>query len=451
MILFGLLVFPAGAQDTNDDGNSEVITGTAYITEAEVTVSDDEVRPVVATIQGELQDSCTTISDVTQTRNNRVFTITVETARPRDAFCAQMTEAFTIDVALDVAGLAPGEYALLADNTSDVFFLPEAATVPQTGVPTQASCLAPDETTGLFLNPEAGYCLLYPESYEAEIIDPTSAFISHTDPAISPATSLLIQTEAAGERTLDTIGQQIQQETTGVTITFDEIVIGGERALVTEDIDARVPSRFAYVLHDNTLYTFTLQPVDATFADATAAAEALWEQVVESFQFISIEAATAQNVPSAQNCPTAEDTFEVYTGDNYCFRYPDDFLLIEPQGTAIVLSEEEATDREQLASLTINVAPNRGLSLARLADNLQTTYPDTDLNPTDTQINGEDALQFTLPGRGIPIQETYVLWGDNLYTFSLQPVDADQFPQATEAAQRVWQTVRDSVVFFVDE
>jgi hypothetical protein len=321
--------------------------------------------------------------------------------------------------------------------------------VPEVSIPTEADCLVPGDETRLFLNPEASYCFLYPARYEADLLDPTSAFISYSDPALNPSVSLLIQTEAAGERSLDSIAGQIQQEAGTVPVAFEPITLGGQPGLVTEDIAARVPSRHAFVLWNNTLYTLTLQPVDATFADATAAAEALWQQVTESFLFIQMEAITSEAVPLLQDCPSANDDFEVYGGEGYCFRYPADFALSEPRGTAIVLSESAIIGREILATLTINVAPGRGMSLARLADNLQTNYPETDLNPTETTLGGEPALMLTLPGRGMPLQETYVLWSNNIYTFTRQPADAEQFPNATAAAQRLWQTVRDSLVFFV--
>ncbi len=446
-----LWLMPAAAQDTPPVVDGDVLRGTAYITDVNVDVRESDTRPVIAVIEGELADPCTDISDITQRLENRTFFLTVETARPLDAMCVQMTDPFTIEVALDVAGLEANEYAILVGNEIDVFDVPAAATVPVVSVPTEADCLAPGETTKLFLNPEANYCFLYPAQYEADLLDPTSAFISSSDPALTPAVSLLIQTEAAGERTLDTIADQIQQEAGEVPVAFNAMTLGGEAALVTDDIAARVPSRYAFVLHNNMLYTLTLQPVDSSFADATATAEALWQQVTESFLFIRMEAITAEAVPTLQDCPSANNEFAVYGGEGYCFRYRNDFTLIEPDGTAIVISEDEALRREMLATLTVNVAPNRGMSLARLADNLQASYPETDLNPTETTLGGEPAITFTLPGRGVPRQETYVLWDNNLYTFTLQPVDRAQFPQASVAAQNLWQTVRDSLVFFVSE
>lgn len=74
-------------------------------------------------ITGTLSDSCTTLEQITQKREDTTFILEVTTKRPVDVMCAQVMATFYESVSLDVAGLKAGTYTVEVNNMKDTFVL----------------------------------------------------------------------------------------------------------------------------------------------------------------------------------------------------------------------------------------------------------------------------------------------------------------------------------------
>ena len=79
---------------------------------------------------GYLPDSCTTISDVSQSREGDTFKVVIMTSRPADAVCAQVLVEFQEVIPLQVVGLPAGTYTVDVNGVTDTFTLAVDNVVP---------------------------------------------------------------------------------------------------------------------------------------------------------------------------------------------------------------------------------------------------------------------------------------------------------------------------------
>ncbi len=76
-----------------------------------------------AVVSGEHPDSCTKVDKVVTKREGDTFFVTITTARPADAMCAQVMTPFEEIVALDAVGLEAGVYTVDVNGVRDTFEL----------------------------------------------------------------------------------------------------------------------------------------------------------------------------------------------------------------------------------------------------------------------------------------------------------------------------------------
>ena len=82
--------------------------------------------------KGQLPDSCTTIDQITEEQDGDTFRVTITTARPEGAVCAQVLTPFEENIPLDVYGLAAGTYTVEVNGVTSTFTL-DMDNVPQEG------------------------------------------------------------------------------------------------------------------------------------------------------------------------------------------------------------------------------------------------------------------------------------------------------------------------------
>jgi inhibitor of cysteine peptidase len=102
---------------------TQPIIGLALIESIEILILESFPVQVHVRIKGILGDSCTSLHQITQTRVENTFTITVTTTRPTDAVCADIITQFEETVALDVYGLPAGTYTVDVNGVRDTFTL----------------------------------------------------------------------------------------------------------------------------------------------------------------------------------------------------------------------------------------------------------------------------------------------------------------------------------------
>jgi uncharacterized protein YgiM (DUF1202 family) len=134
------IVYPdntAGSSWVSSDPTFTIPTdysGNADVQSVEIQLLESYPLQVNAIARGYLPDAgCTTIADVSQTRNGNTFTVTVRTKYDPQVLCAQMLTPFEQVVSLDVSSLLPGTYIVIVNGVEASFQLPES--VQPTNVP----------------------------------------------------------------------------------------------------------------------------------------------------------------------------------------------------------------------------------------------------------------------------------------------------------------------------
>jgi inhibitor of cysteine peptidase len=92
--------------------SSLVVTGEAKVDSVEFMVLESFPVQIRALVKGNLPDGCTTISEVTQTRDENHFTVKIATVRPANEMCTMVLVPYTQSIALDVYGLHKGTYTV---------------------------------------------------------------------------------------------------------------------------------------------------------------------------------------------------------------------------------------------------------------------------------------------------------------------------------------------------
>jgi inhibitor of cysteine peptidase len=100
-----------------------VITGTAQVETIDLFILESFPVQIHASVTGYLGDGCTTLGEITQTREDDTFYVTITTTRPADAICTQQLVGFEETIPLDVAGLPAGTYTVDINGVTETFTL----------------------------------------------------------------------------------------------------------------------------------------------------------------------------------------------------------------------------------------------------------------------------------------------------------------------------------------
>lgn len=152
--------------------------------------------------------------------------------------------------------------------------------------PAPAGCPTPAADAQLFVERSGGYCLLYPADYVAEITGGgvvnlvRGSLMNHTDPRAS------IEVSDAGTRTLAEIADALTAEyAAGFDVRRETTTVGGEEALLLDNLPGQDLNRRVMVIHGGRLYSFFFTPLGDDDA-ARAAFATFYQGVLDSFRFV---------------------------------------------------------------------------------------------------------------------------------------------------------------------
>ncbi|MCK5660433.1 MAG: hypothetical protein KAH86_03670 [Methanosarcinales archaeon] len=112
-----------------DDG--EFIRGNAIIEKIDILTLESFPLQIHVTATGYFPDGCTSIDEVTQSRQDNTFTVAVITKRPADVVCTMAIVPFEETISLDVYGLDKGVYTVNVNDASGSFELPTDNIIPE--------------------------------------------------------------------------------------------------------------------------------------------------------------------------------------------------------------------------------------------------------------------------------------------------------------------------------
>jgi hypothetical protein len=164
--------------------------------------------------------------------------------------------------------------------------------LPLTFLDAYATCASGSNAHSAYLNPGAGYCLLYPHGITlqaaAGYAPPIVLSGSLRGPGQSRSVTLAIDAPwPAQGRGLANIVDNALIDVSSADVTGTLTIVGGAPAEVLDGLPGKGRSRHAVVVHEGQVYTLRQAPYgDPALADYQSEAEALWQTVIESLVFV---------------------------------------------------------------------------------------------------------------------------------------------------------------------
>ena len=195
-------------------------------------------------------------------------------------------------------------------------------------------CHKTGAATQLFVEDQAGYCLLYPVGFQAEHPLITETVLAGPVLDDGQARAFITVQHAGGLTAAQAAGNladEVQSALPGFAITRTEIMMGGEPAIVLDHMPGQDINRQVVIVHGDRLYKLMFVPADPAQAAAYTQMDDLYGQVTGSFTFL------ATGAPPSQASLTPETAALVWEGHTpfgdgdaqVCKR-----LLVTPDGRA---------------------------------------------------------------------------------------------------------------------
>jgi hypothetical protein len=152
---------------------------------------------------------------------------------------------------------------------------------------TMKECSPATTGTQLLSNAAHGYCLLYPTGYDLvqPNLDETVILVGSLLDVEHPKAFINVQ-DAAG-RTAAQAADEVEAGLPGFAIQRSSVTLGGEEAVVLDNVPGQDLNRQLVVVHDGRLYKFTFVPADPGLGDLYIRMEELYSTVINSFEFTS--------------------------------------------------------------------------------------------------------------------------------------------------------------------
>ena len=168
-----------------------------------------------------------------------------------------------------------------------VFFPPENE---RTYTRPQDVCPQPDAEHKQYIHYADGYCLLYPDEYAVyytsanEVSIVVGSLMNHIEPRAS------ISVERAAGRTATQAADELMAEFgggAGFDIERDSTTVGGQEAIVLDNMPGQDLHRRVVVLYGDLLYWLFFTPAGAEYGEVATGTEALYETIIDSLIFLS--------------------------------------------------------------------------------------------------------------------------------------------------------------------
>jgi hypothetical protein len=102
---------------------TEIVLGKATIESIQINMMESFPIQVSVTVEGMLNDGCTSIDQITTQREGSTFQTTITTSRPMDTLCTEALVPFEDTFPLEVEGLEAGTYTVDVNGVRDTFTL----------------------------------------------------------------------------------------------------------------------------------------------------------------------------------------------------------------------------------------------------------------------------------------------------------------------------------------
>jgi hypothetical protein len=230
-----------------------------------------------------------------------------------------------------------------------------------------------------------GICFLYPDNYDV-FQSQGSDFTLYVRSLMNTEAPLAsFSFEPANGRSLAEITAQRLADFAFPEAESHAITLGGEPASLLDDLPGQDTNRRVVTVHNGIVYDMMVARIGTDYGAVGTEAEALYDMITDSFQFIGIEPEAP--LLAGPECPEMVDNSTLYTNETigYCLLLPAGYtvLQVDPEATEIVFYVGTVQDTSH-PRLSIKVMDANGRSLDEL-----TTAHETE---TESALPGFDVM-----------------------------------------------------------
>lgn len=315
---------------------------------------------------------------------------------------------------------------------------------------TAADCPEAAAGTHQLIDAVQGICFLYPDNYDV---------IRTDDGSLTMYVKSLLNTEAplATVRVEDVNGRPIQEiipdypsDADLATMSFLTIDLGGEIATVLDILPGQDTNRRIIAMHNDRVVDIMIARIGEEYGEVGQQAEALFQMMTESFQFIAID--PEANLVTGPECPAASEGLVLFTNaeDGFCLLLPEKYMvddtLTTENGTETAVFVESLMNTTE-PKLFITVEPANGRTLEDVTSERQEEFADFEVMFSfGYMLDGVPANQFEqLPGQDLN-RQVVLVHNDRFYTLTFVPDDPSMGDIYAEM-QTLYDTVMDSFSF----
>lgn len=299
--------------------------------------------------------------------------------------------------------------------------------------------------------PAQGICFLYPNTYNAVQSEDGSIMLYVRSMFNNHVPLAFINSAPAGGQTLEALAEQRRADYAWPDTQPESIMLGGETAVMLNNLPGQDTNRRVVVVHDDRVYDLAIYGIGANYGDAGELAEALYDTVIASFQFIDIDLGAP--LLAGPECPFDGPNLW-YTNEPfaYCMLLPADYdaSMLDPEGAEMAFYVDSLQDKTH-PRLFITVTDAGGRSLEEVTMDREAEI-EKEVSGSDVMwswgslVDGESANEFRLvPGLELSRQVVTVHNG-RVYTFTFLP-DGPETSKAYEEMQSLYEMVMDSFSF----
>lgn len=196
--------------------------------------------------------------------------------------------------------------------------------------PADVECLEPTSGLHQLKAADLGICFLYPEQYDVTQSEDGSSITLYIRSLLNTEAPLFtLQTEPANGRSLEDATAEFLAVYALPEGGPQEITIGGEPALLLDNLPGQDINRLVMTIHEDVIYKLTVFRIGADYGEVGEQAEALFTQITGSFQFIPVE--RGAQLVAGPECPVQVEASLLYTNEvaGYCLLLPADYEVLE--------------------------------------------------------------------------------------------------------------------------
>lgn len=340
-------------------------------------------------------------------------------------------------VLLAVTACRPANTATTSRNPGDV--------VPANG--------CPEVTPGTYQLVAAaqGFCTLYPDSYNAVQGEDGSVML-YVRSLYNDHVPLAWITYMPSEgQTLEALAAQRLAEYAWPDTQPESIMLGGEPAVMLDNLPGQDTNRRVVAVHDDRVYDLVINGIGANYGEAGELAEALYDTVITSLQFINIE--PEATLFAGPECPFAGANLW-YTNEpfGYCLMLPAAYsaVSVDPDGAEMAFYVDGVQDTTH-ARLFIKAKEAKGRSLEEVTmeheAEIEKAVPGSDVMWSwASLLDGEPANEFRqVPGQELS-RQVVTLHNGRVYTLTFLP-DGPAADETSAEMQSLYEMAMDSFSF----